>query len=95
MTSAWKNTTQKTVSPQKKEQLTHEQTLIWALRKELATKTKQLADLKMLLEKQTDELTSLKVENSTLLREASQTELKNRLHAIYEEKLADAVEEER
>jgi len=49
----------------------------------------------MLLEKQTDELTSLKVENSTLLREASQTELKNRLHAIYEEKLADAVEEER
>ena len=67
--------------------------MIWALRKELATKTKQLADFKQMSENQTDEITTLK--NATLVREASQSETQHKLHAIYEEKLEDAVEEER
>ena len=72
------------------------QALIQALRKELAKKTKQVAALKTIKENQNDEITSLKVLHATLSRETnSHSDLQSKLHTIYEEKLAVAVEEEK
>ena len=73
----------------------HDQTLIWALRKELATKTVQIAELKAINKNQTEEITTLRIDNVTVTREASQTEIQTKLHAIYEQKLYDAVEDEK
>ena len=72
------------------------QALIQALRKELTKKTKQVAALKKVKENQNDEITSLKVLHATLSRETnSNSEIQSKLHSIYEEKLAVAVEEEK
>lgn len=57
------------------QQSAHDQTLIWALRKELATKSALIAELKAINSNQTEEITSLKVLNATMTRENSQSEI--------------------
>jgi len=79
----------------KERSVSHEQTLIWALRKELAAKTKLVQEMRAAKETLVDEVTALKVENARLTREASTGDLQAKLHSIFELKLEDAVEEER
>ena len=81
--------------------LSHDQTLIWALRKELAAKTKLVSELKNQVSQQREQPGSaspLPGEASVESRSPSPTvdgSAREQLHQIYEQKLAEALDRER
>ena len=76
----------------------HDQTLIWALRKELAAKTKLISELKNQVSQQSEQPRSStprqypSIESQSLDTDGSPQQ---QLHQIYEQKLADALDRER
>lgn len=70
--------------------MTHEQTLIWALRKELTAKGTLIMELENKLEKQKESLLLYKVN-----ADPDSQQHKDSLQQIYEKKLEEAVEREK